>query len=68
VVTGLRESDIAGFPAIRAIVEAVYAQVHLFHALADGAVLLATTLILGLVALNAHDLSVGHGVSKTDFT
>src|ERR1700751_6170294 len=67
VGTGLRESHVASFPAIWALVEAVHAQVDLFHALADAAVLRAGALILGLVALHAHDGPVGHGVSKRDF-
>jgi hypothetical protein len=60
VATGVSESYVAGFPAIRTIVKAVYAQANAQLALADGAVLFAGTILLRLVALRADDLS-GHG-------
>jgi hypothetical protein len=60
VATGVSESYVAGFPAIRTIVKAVYAQTNAQLALADGAVLFAGTILLRFVALRADDLS-GHG-------
>ena len=60
VATVIRETDIASFPAIRAIVEAVHAETNALHALADGAVFFASALILGLIALNAEHRAGGH--------
>src|SRR6266478_1795436 len=60
VATSVRESDVASFPAVRAIVKAVHAETNVKHALADGAVLFAGALILGLVALHAKHRAGGH--------
>jgi len=56
VATGVRESDVTSFPAIRAVVQAVHAEPNAFHPFANGAVSLASALILRLVALRAKDL------------
>jgi len=63
VVTGLRESDVTCFPAIRAVVQAVHAEMHFVQTFADGAVFLAGALIFRFVALHAKDGTVGHQVS-----
>jgi hypothetical protein len=69
VATAVRETDVASFPAIRAIVEAVHAETNVFHALADRAVSLAAALILGLVALRAEHWTGGHRcLLARDFT
>jgi hypothetical protein len=60
VATGVHESDVAGFAAFRAIVQAVHAQANFVHALADGAVAFAGALIFGFIALHAEDRSRGH--------
>src|SRR5215467_5129132 len=60
VLTGLREGYVAGFPAIRAIIQAVHAQVYVVHAFADCAVLFARTVVLRLVALRTQDWTVRH--------
>ena len=60
VATSIREGDVASFPAVRAIVKAIHAKSNVQHALADGAVLIASALILGLVALNAEHRAGGH--------
>ena len=56
VATGVRESDVTSFPAIRAVVQTVHAKPDAFHSFADGAVSFAGALILRLVALRAKDL------------
>jgi len=55
VATGVRESDVTSFPAVRAIVKAVHTKTNFFEALADSAVFFASALVLGLVALDAED-------------
>ena len=60
VATSIREGDVASFPAVRAIVKAIHAKSNVQHALADGAVFIASALILGLVALNAEHRAGGH--------
>ena len=69
VATVIREADIASFPAIRAIVEAVHAETNALHALADGAVSFASALVFRLVALGAENLAGGHrGLLKKTLT
>jgi hypothetical protein len=69
VATGVRESNVTGFPAVRAVVKAVHAETNVFHALADGAIFFAGALILGLVALDAEDGSGRHRcLLRKDFT
>jgi hypothetical protein len=46
--TGVRQGNVAGFPAIRTVVEAVCAQAHVVLTFADGAVLLAREQAWGL--------------------
>ena len=60
LATRIRKRDVTGFPAIRAIVQAVHAEPNAFHALADGAIPVARTLILGFVALAAEHRADGH--------
>jgi hypothetical protein len=60
VATGVREGDVASFPAVRAVVKPVHAKTNILHALADSAVLFATALVFGLVALNAEHRAGGH--------
>src|ERR1700722_14908268 len=49
-----RERDIASFPAIRAIIEAISAEPHVDLPFANGAILLTVTLTFRLVPLNAN--------------
>src|SRR5260370_40900725 len=60
VATSVRKGDVASFAAVRAIIKAIHAKTNVKHALADGAVLVASALILGLVALNAEHRAGGH--------
>jgi hypothetical protein len=60
VATGVRDSDVTSFPAIRAIIEAVHAETDILHALADGAIFFAGALVLRLVALTAKHRADGH--------
>jgi hypothetical protein len=67
--TGFRKIDVASFPAIRAIVQAIHAKTNIVEALADGAVLVTGALILGLVALDTENWANRHrGLLKKDFT
>src|SRR5258708_25233758 len=58
--TRVRQGNVAGFPAIRTIVEPVCAHAHVVLAFADGAVLLAGAALFRLVAHHANDRT-GHG-------
>src|SRR6266481_8492358 len=60
VATSVRKGDVASFAAVRAIIKTIHAKTNVKHALADGAVLVASALILGLVALNAEHRAGGH--------
>jgi hypothetical protein len=60
VATGIRKSNITGFPAVRAIVQAVHAQADVFQTFANGAVFFAGALVLRLVALTAKYRTDGH--------
>src|SRR6266478_2102971 len=60
VATSVREGDIASFSAVRAIVKAIHAKSNVQHALADGAVPIASALILRSIALNAEHRAGGH--------
>jgi hypothetical protein len=60
VATGIREGNVTGFPAIRAVVQTVGTEVHLVLPFANDAVLIARAVRLGLVALHA-DRGTGHG-------
>ena len=58
--TRVRQGNVAGFPAIRTIVEPVCAHAHVVLAFADGAVLLAGAALFRHVAHCAKNGS-GHG-------
>jgi hypothetical protein len=60
VATGVRQGNIAGFPAIRTVVEPIGAEAYVVLALADGAILLAGAMFFRLVAHHADDRT-GHG-------
>ena len=61
--------DVACLAAVRAIVQTVDAQFDVVLPLADGAVLLAGAIFLGLIALHADDLLPGcHSLPDEDFT
>src|SRR6266478_3153531 len=60
VATGVRQGHVAGFPAIRTVVEAVCAQAHVVLTFANGAVLLAGAALFRHVAHRAKD-GTGHG-------
>jgi hypothetical protein len=51
--------DVAGFAAVRTIVQPVDGEAHSFEALADGAVFVAGAVFLGFVALRAENLLAG---------
>jgi hypothetical protein len=51
--------DVAGFAALRTIVQPISGEAHSFEALADGAVFIAGAVFLGLVALYAENLLAG---------
>jgi len=61
VDTRIGERDVAGFAAIRAIVEAVDTKMHVVQAFADAAVLFASAKRFRLVALNADNRPARHG-------
>jgi hypothetical protein len=58
--TGVRKRNVAGFPAIRTIVQTVRGQTNVVLTFADGAVFLASTALFRLVAHRADD-GTGHG-------
>src|SRR5258708_9541675 len=58
--TRVRQGNVAGFPAIRTIVEPVCAHAHVVLAFADGAVLLARAALFRYVAHCAKN-GTGHG-------
>jgi len=60
VATSVREGDVASFTTVRAVVKPIHAKTNILHALADGAVLVASALVFGLVALNAEHRAGGH--------
>jgi hypothetical protein len=55
VATGVRQGHVAGFPAIRTVVEAVCTQAHVVLTFANGAVLLAGAALFRDVAHRAKD-------------
>ncbi|MGC2766753.1 MAG: hypothetical protein WB607_14700, partial [Candidatus Acidiferrum sp.] len=62
--------DVAGFAAFGTVVQPVGAKPHAGLPFADGAILLAGTILFALVALGAeHLLTIGcHRASEKDFT
>jgi hypothetical protein len=60
VATVVREGDVARFPAIRAIIQAVRAQPDLILTFADGTVFLAGAILFRLVTQGADNWT-GHG-------
>jgi len=58
--TGIRQGNVAGFPAIWTVVESVAAHANIVLAFADGAVLFAGAILLRFVAHHAND-GTGHG-------
>jgi hypothetical protein len=61
------QRDVAGLPAIRAVIEAVGAETDVVLPLANGAVLLARTAFLRHVALHT-DSRTFHGCPLENFT
>jgi hypothetical protein len=59
VGTGIRKRDVAGFPAIRAIIEAVRGQPDVVLPFADGAIFFAGAVFFRLFAHGADD-GTGH--------
>jgi hypothetical protein len=51
--------DVAGFAAVRTIVQPIDGEAHSFQAFADGAVFFAGAVFLGFVALRAEHLFAG---------
>jgi len=60
VDTRVGQRDVAGFAAIRAIVEAVDTKMHVVQAFANAAILFAIAKRLRLVALNADNRPARH--------
>src|SRR6266404_632954 len=60
VATGVRQGNVAGFPAIRTVVESICAHAHVVLAFADGAILLAGAALFRHIAHRAKD-GTGHG-------
>jgi hypothetical protein len=60
VDTRICQRHVAGFPAIRAVVEAVYAKMDLLHAFADAAILFTTAKGFRFVALLANNRTARH--------
>jgi hypothetical protein len=60
VDTGIGQRYVAGFPAIRAVIEAVYAQVNLFHSFANATILLASAKRFRFLALLANYRAARH--------
>jgi hypothetical protein len=58
--TGIRQGNVAGFPAIRTVVQPVSAHAYVVLAFADRAVLFAGAALFRLVAHHAND-GTGHG-------
>src|SRR6266849_2097481 len=58
-VTGVRQGNVAGFPALGTIVEPVRAHADVMLAFADGAVLLAGAMLFRLITHRADD-GTGH--------
>ena len=67
VATGAGQGDVAGFPAIGAIVEPIHTEAHVYLALANGAVSFALAAIFGQVALHANGRSLHEGL-RENFT
>ena len=65
VATAANEGNVAGFPAIRAIVETVHAQAHVMLPLADGAVSFADAALFRQIALRANGRSLHRASEKT---
>jgi hypothetical protein len=60
VDTRLGKRYVAGFPAIRAIIKAIHAKMHLFLAFADTAIFLASAEGFCFFALHADDRPARH--------
>src|SRR2546430_13563129 len=61
VATEIGKRNVAGFPAVRAIVKAVRAQTHSMLAFANRAVFLTGTALFRLVTHDTHYKRTGHG-------
>jgi hypothetical protein len=58
--TGVRQGNVAGFPAIWTVIESVTAHAHIVLAFADGAIFFAGAMLLRFVAHHAKN-GTGHG-------
>jgi hypothetical protein len=58
--TDVRQWNVAGFPAIRAVVETIHAETHVVLAFADGAIFLAGATLFRHITHHAKD-GTGHG-------
>src|SRR5580700_8270822 len=61
VATAASNGDVAGFPAIRAIVETIHTKAHVVLSLADGAVLFADAALFRQIALRTNGGSLHKG-------
>ena len=64
VATAAGQRNVAGFPAIGAIVEAVGAKAHVHLSLADGAISFTGAAIFRQVALRAKGLTLHKGLYR----
>src|SRR5208282_1388665 len=60
-----REGDVASFPAVRAIIQAVRAKLNVHLPLANRAILFAVALAFRLVTLNANDRTLHRSLQQT---
>ena len=65
MATAANEGNVAGFPAIRAIVETVHAKADVVLPFADGAVFFADAALFGQIALRANGGSLHKASKKT---
>jgi hypothetical protein len=61
--TVISEIHVAGFPAVRTIIEPIHAKANADLALADGAIFLAGAVLFRLLTLAAHDLGAHENLS-----
>ena len=62
VATAAGKRDVAGFPAIRAVVQTIHAEFHVVLPFADGAVLFAGAALFRQVALRAMGWTLHRGL------
>jgi hypothetical protein len=58
-VSGIRQRNVAGFAAFRAVIQAINCQTHVVVPFADAAVSIAFAIFFGFITLRAVNLLVG---------